>query len=77
MGKKLSDSKPPSHSLEAEERPLSLAREEAERKHIVAVLQHTKGKRTQAARMLGISRKTLWKKLRQLGIVSLFGVTQK
>ncbi|MBI2090986.1 MAG: hypothetical protein HYT78_19970 [Deltaproteobacteria bacterium] len=77
MRKKATAEKPPGHSLQIEERPLSVAREEAERKHILAVLEHTKGNRTQAARVMGISRKTLWKKLRQLGIFSLSDVTQR
>jgi DNA-binding NtrC family response regulator len=51
-----------------EERPLGIVRAEAEREHILAVLRLTEGHREQAARILGISRKTLWKKLKQLGI---------
>jgi DNA-binding NtrC family response regulator len=49
-------------------RPLEKVREEAEREHILAVLQATQGKRGEAARLLGISRKTLWKKLKHLGL---------
>lgn len=52
---------------ELEEKPLSLVREEAEREHILSVLQRTKGNRARTARILGISRKTLWKKLKRLG----------
>jgi DNA-binding NtrC family response regulator len=52
----------------AAERPLGIVRAEAEREHILAVLRVTEGHREQAARILGISRKTLWKKLKQLGI---------
>ena len=48
--------------------PLEEARQEAEREHIRSVLDLTKGNRTQAAQVLGISRKTLWKKLKSLGI---------
>ena len=47
--------------------PLERVREEAERKHILFILNLTKGHRSQAARILGISRKTLWKKLRRFG----------
>ncbi|HKJ65004.1 MAG TPA: sigma 54-interacting transcriptional regulator, partial [Desulfopila sp.] len=36
---------------------------EAEKNHITAILRLTKGNRTQAAEILGISRKTLWEKI--------------
>ena len=49
-------------------RPLGKVREEAEREHILSVLGLTEGRRAEAARILGISRKTLWKKLKRLGI---------
>jgi len=49
-------------------RPLGKVREDAEREHILAVLQLTEGKRGEAAHILGISRKTLWKKLKHLGL---------
>ena len=51
-----------------EGQPLGKVREQAERVHIISVLQLTEGNRVQAARILGISRKTLWKKLKQLGV---------
>ncbi len=57
-----------SSAIEVQDRPLEKVREEAEREHILAVLQRTEGRREQAARILGISRKTLWKKLKRLGI---------
>ncbi len=41
---------------------------EAERVSIIAALKQTKGHRIQAAKLLGISRKTLWKKMRKLNI---------
>jgi len=41
--------------------------ERAERKYIISILKLTNGNRIQAARILGISRKTLWKKLKRLG----------
>lgn len=53
---------------DVESRPLGAVREEAEREHILAVLRLVSGKRAQAARILRISRKTLWKKLKHLGL---------
>jgi transcriptional regulator of acetoin/glycerol metabolism len=50
-------------------------REQAEREHIISVLRLTEGKRVQAARILGISRKTLWKKLKHLGVSWPLNVT--
>lgn len=47
--------------------PTSLA--EAERRHILAVLAATGGNRSAAARILGIERKTLARKLRSLGML--------
>jgi DNA-binding NtrC family response regulator len=52
----------------AEDQSLEKVRAEAEREHIISVLQLTEGNRVQAARVLGISRKTLWKKLKHLGV---------
>jgi DNA-binding NtrC family response regulator len=43
--------------------------DEAERRHIVAVLKATSGNQTQAAFILGIERKTLARKIKRLGIV--------
>lgn len=51
-----------------EGQPLGKVREQAEREHIISVLRLTEGNRVQAARILGISRKTLWKKLKHLGV---------
>jgi DNA-binding NtrC family response regulator len=42
--------------------------EEQETEHILAVLKMADGNRTQAARMLGIDRVSLWRKLKKLGI---------
>ena len=50
------------------DKPLSAVRDEAEKLHILAALQSTGWQRALAARLLGISRKTLWKKLRRLSI---------
>jgi transcriptional regulator of acetoin/glycerol metabolism len=49
----------------------SLARVEEE--HIRLVLSHLRGNATAAARQLGISRTTLWRKLKQYGIPRLAG----
>jgi len=48
--------------------PLDAVRERAEREHILSVLQQTRGNKAQAAKILGVSRKTLWKKLKHLGV---------
>jgi two-component system response regulator HydG len=47
---------------------LEVVREQAEREHILTILKQTDGNRVQAARILGVSRKTLWKKLKRLGL---------
>lgn len=44
-------------------RPRTLA--DVEREHIIDVLRYCEGKRSDAARLLGIGRNTLWRKLRQ------------
>ena len=41
---------------------------EAERRYLQEVLQSVGGQRMRAAEILGISRKTLWKKLKMLGL---------
>ena len=46
--------------------PASLA--EVERRHIAAVLKHTGGNVTQAARILDIDRVTLYNKIHKLGL---------
>ena len=51
----------------AEGQSLEKVREDAERQHILSILRLTNGNRAQAARLLGISRKTLWKKMKRLG----------
>ncbi|MBI2528409.1 MAG: hypothetical protein HYV93_20805 [Candidatus Rokubacteria bacterium] len=56
--------------------PLEKVREEAERRHILSILQITSGNRAQAARLLGISRKTLWKKMKRLGARYASDVTE-
>jgi DNA-binding NtrC family response regulator len=51
-----------------EVRPLRAVLEEAERDHLKRVLGKTGGHRAQAAKLLGISRKVLWEKLRNHGL---------
>ena len=41
---------------------------ESEKERLLAALAASQGNRTMAARQLGISRVTLWKKLKKLGI---------
>jgi DNA-binding NtrC family response regulator len=48
--------------------PLMAAEREFERGYLLRTLDETDWNRTRAAELLGISRKTLWKKLRELGI---------
>ena len=50
------------------DQPLERVREEAERNHILFILNLTKGRRAQAARMLGITRGCLRNKVRTLGV---------
>lgn len=42
--------------------------EEIERRYIAATLQHARGNQTEAARVLGISRKALWEKRKRYGL---------
>ena len=64
----------PHFSVEAG-RPLGKVREQAEREHILSVLKLTDGRRGEAAQILGISRKTLWKKLKHMGLTWPLDVT--
>ncbi len=48
--------------------PLELARDDAERRHIQRVLSQTKGTINAAAKILGVSRTTLWEKMKRYGI---------
>jgi DNA-binding NtrC family response regulator len=47
---------------------LAAAREEFERQYIQKVLERTQGNKTEAARILGVSRKALWEKSKRYGI---------
>ncbi len=47
---------------------LAEAREQAERLHIGGTLRRTNGRLTKAATLLGVSRTTLWDKIRKLGL---------
>jgi DNA-binding NtrC family response regulator len=47
---------------------LAEARERAERRHIEETISQTNGEIAKAAAMLGISRTTLWEKMRRLGL---------
>jgi DNA-binding NtrC family response regulator len=48
--------------------PIQTAVERAESEAILAALAATQGRRAEAAELLGISRKTLWEKIKGLGI---------
>jgi DNA-binding NtrC family response regulator len=52
----------------AQSRSLSEAVREFEREYVRRALQQAKGRRTEAAQLLGISRKNLWERLRGYGI---------
>jgi DNA-binding NtrC family response regulator len=65
---------PPGPPASAEEPPLSLAeaRDAAERAHIRRVLARCGGRVGEAAGALGISRTTLWERMRRLGLAARF-----
>ena len=52
----------------AELLPLRAMVEATERKHILRVLAHAEGSVTRASEVLGISRKSLWEKMKRLGL---------
>ncbi len=63
----------PSHILiknedRAAETSLSHVAADAEKEHILKVLKSTRGNKTKAAEILGISRKTLWERLKSYDI---------
>jgi DNA-binding NtrC family response regulator len=49
-------------------RPLAIVRDAAERAQIVAALERTQGQVSEAARLLQVSRTTLWEKMQKLGL---------
>jgi two-component system, NtrC family, response regulator AtoC len=58
----------PPHVVSPEIRPLQVAIKEFEREYLLRAITQAHGKRVRAAEMLGISRKSLWEKLRLHGI---------
>jgi DNA-binding NtrC family response regulator len=58
----------PERQIEPGFQSLADARDAAERAHILAALERVSGQVTEAARLLGISRTTLWEKMQKLGI---------
>jgi DNA-binding NtrC family response regulator len=50
---------------------LSKATKDFERRYIIKVLEETKGNKSLAAKLLGVSRKTLWEKCKMLDIIKL------
>jgi len=58
----------PSNQASAPAQPLMEAIRETERRYLQEVLRSVSGQKQRAAEILGISRKTLWKKLKQLGV---------
>lgn len=49
--------------------PSSFSLEEAEKRHIQSVLHFTKGRRQEAARLLGVDTSTLWRKMKKHGLL--------
>ena len=58
----------PAHVREAAPSGQMMSLEEMERQYIAEVLDHTRGKKTMAAQILGISRKTLLEKRKKYGL---------
>jgi two-component system response regulator AtoC len=59
---------PRSTSINANELPELLTLEEVERRHVLRVLEACHGNRTDAAKILGLDRKTLYRKLLRWGV---------
>jgi two-component system, NtrC family, response regulator AtoC len=57
-----------SPSIPPRAEPTALPLEEIERRHVLAVLAKVNGNRTEAARVLGVGRKTLYRKLLAWGV---------
>jgi DNA-binding NtrC family response regulator len=58
----------PEQAAEREMRPLSEVRDAAEKTQIIAALDRTHGQVGEAARLLRVSRTTLWEKMQRLGL---------
>lgn len=56
------------HEQNDKTKPIHEVVEEAEKKHLLRVLTQTKGRKKEAAKVLGITPKTLWQKLKEYGI---------
>lgn len=54
---------------DAAQEPALLSEQQLEYRRLIAALKESRGKKQQAAQLLGISRTTLWRKLREHGIV--------
>ena len=61
--------KPDNYSLDDEEEKVTMSLDELERAAILKTLEFTKGNKSEAARRLGITRKTLHKKLKKYGVM--------
>ncbi len=64
----INSSEPASNSSMAEVSPMTM--ESAEKEHIVQVLTLCNGKKIETARMLGINKTTLWRKMKKYGIIN-------
>ncbi len=62
---------PPGAAGDAEIRRLHIAMKEFEREYLLRAIAQAHGKRAKAAEMLGISRKSLWEKLRAHGLADV------
>ncbi|NLC35551.1 MAG: propionate catabolism operon regulatory protein PrpR [Alcaligenaceae bacterium] len=62
----------PSQSLRLEEqsavRPVEMDIQAVERQHLLSALEKAAGNRDKAARLLGVSRTTLWRRMKMLGV---------
>ena len=59
-------------SDQAKEKPFDIAdlttKQQTDRENVLSALKETDGNKTAAAKLLGISRVTMWKKVRKYGI---------
>lgn len=62
------DAAPTAHDEPADDLSLAAARDAAEREHIRRVLARCQGRMQDAAKVLGVSRTTLWERMRRLGL---------